>query len=193
MAPYGAVVGYGVRKTTPLGEPIPLTISRAPAKLHLFVTHTLQLDDAGAYLMNTRATYSLQLDDAETSVLTYDFVRNPPNKYPEAHLHIYGESDVLRAMFRATGFDDATRKPADLHIPVGGRRFRPCLEDIVEFCVLEGLVEAREGWASVLKQHRTLYHERQLKAMVRRFPWHAAEVLAREGWSVEAPADFEES
>ena len=36
-------------------------------------------------------------------------------------------------------------KPADLHLPVGGRRFRPCLEDIIEFCILERVVGPLAG------------------------------------------------
>ncbi|MDE0268979.1 MAG: hypothetical protein OXI96_08095 [Acidimicrobiaceae bacterium] len=35
-------------------------------------------------------------------------------------------------------------RPVDLHLLVGGRRFRPCLEDVIEFCVLERLVNPRD-------------------------------------------------
>ncbi len=49
-------------------------------------------------------------------------MREPPNEFPEAHIHIHGESDVLARMLQTSGRDRS--KPADLHLPVGGRRFR---------------------------------------------------------------------
>ena len=42
---------------------------------------------AGSFLTTSRSTYTLQGDDAETPIITYDFVREPPNPYPEAHIH----------------------------------------------------------------------------------------------------------
>jgi hypothetical protein len=33
-----------------------------------------------------------------------------------------------------------------LHFPVGGKRFWPCLEDLVEMLIVEGLVSGRDGW-----------------------------------------------
>ena len=131
------------------------------------------------------STYTLRADDAETPIITYDFVREPPNRYPEAHIHLHGQSDALQRMLDSCGLGD--RKPADLHIPVGGRRFRPCLEDIIEFCILEELVIPRDRWQEALELGRREYHEQQLRAAVRRFPTQAAEVLMSEGWQVVRP------
>ena len=182
-----AVIGYRIGKNNPLGDSIPLVTSGSHARVHLHFLHTLDLDDAGDFLTTSRSTYTLQGDDAETPIITYDFVREPPNRYPEAHIHLHGQSDALQRMLESCGLGD--RKPADLHIPVGGRRFRPCLEDIIEFCILEELVTPRDGWREALDDGRREYHERQVRAAVRRFPTHAAEVLTNEGWQVRKPLD----
>jgi hypothetical protein len=107
------------------------------------------------------------------------------NEFPEAHIHIHGESDVLGGVLRASGRDKD--KPADLHLPVGGRRFRPCLEDIIEFCILERLVTARDGWQDALNSSREKYRDQQLRVAVRRNPATAAETLRSGGWQVTAP------
>ncbi len=180
-----AVIGYEVSENNPVGECVPLTISKAPARLYLSVLHTLELDDSGTFLTTDKSTYTLQADSDTAPILTYDFVREPPNEFPEAHFHIHGEADVLRHMLQAGG--RGKDKPADLHLPVGGRRFRPCLEDIIEFCILERLVTPRQGWQSALHSSRDEYHDRQLRAAVHRNPTPASEALKRDGWQVIAP------
>lgn len=182
-----AVVGYRISQRNPLGTPIPLTTSRAPAKLHLSVLHTLDLDESGKDLITSRSTYTLEGAEAGASIFTYDYVREPPNEYPEAHLHLHGASDALQNLL-SVGNRDAD-KPADFHLPVGGRRYRPCLEDIIEFCVLERLVKPRDGWQAAVERGRSRYYELQLQAAVRRDPEHAAATLREKGWRVEEPQE----
>ena len=180
-----AVIGYNANEANPVGDCVPLTISKSPARLFLSVLHTLELDDSETFLTTNKSTYTLQADDDTASILTYDFVRQPPNEFPEARIHIHGESDVLVRMLHAGGRDKS--KSADLHLPVGGRRFRPCLEDIIEFCILERLVTPREGWESALNRSRDEYLDQQLRAAVHRNPAKAAEALKRDGWRVIEP------
>lgn len=182
-----AVIGYRANKNSPLGEPIALTISRAPGRLCLEVLHTLGLDESGQFLTTNKSTYTLKEIGSNEPIVTYDYTRDPPNEYPEAHFHVHGESDVIRSMLRRC--ERGSDKPSDLHFPVGGRRFRPCLEDLIEFCVLGRLVTPREGWQEALEQSRERYRERQLQAAVRRYQVHAAEALRREGWRVSEPDD----
>ena len=79
MEPEGsAVVGYRVAKNRRRGAPIPLTVSKSPARLHLRMLHTLVLDDSGEFLTAERSTYILQAGDAEATIFAYDYVREPP-------------------------------------------------------------------------------------------------------------------
>ncbi len=123
--------------------------------------------------------------DTDEPVVTYDYTRDPPNEYPEAHFHIHGANDAVQRMLQVCG--RARHKPDDLHFPVGGRRFRPCLEDLIEFCILERLVKPRPDWKRVLYESRQRFRDDQLRAAVRRSPELAAGVLKREGWTVTGP------
>ena len=181
------MIGYKANKQRPLGEPIKLTTSRAPGHLCLDVLHTLDLDESGQFLTTNKSTYTLKEIGSSEPIVTYDYERDPPNEYPEAHFHLHGESDVIRSMLQRCA--RRSDKPADLHFPVGGRRFRPSLEDLIEFCVLERLVKPREGWQDALEASRERYRERQLQAVVRRYQVQAADVLRREGWQVSEPGD----
>jgi hypothetical protein len=87
------------------------------------------------------------------------------------------------------------RRPAvatelgQLHFPVGGRRFRPTLEDIVEFLVLEGICDGRPGWENAVQEHRMRWRENQFKAAVRRYKGWAAEALRELNYDVKPPPD----
>ena len=70
---------------------------------------------------------------------------------------------------------------------VGGRRFRPCLEDVIEFCILERLVTPRDGWKQALNKSRDAYLDLQLRAAVHRNPKEAADALKHDGWRVSEP------
>lgn len=157
-----AVIGYRLSKRKLLGEPIPLSTSRSPARFHLSVLNTVSIDETGQWLMTTRSNYTLQGDTPDISFFTYDYVRDPPNHFPEAHLHIHGKCDRLQKLL-----DDGNRsknRPSDLHFPVGGRRFRPCLEDIIEFCILERLVKPHDNWLQVSTNSRNQYYMLQSEA-----------------------------
>ena len=74
---------------------------------------------------------------------------------------------------------DRKRSFEDLHLPVGGRRFRPTLEDLIEFLITERLVRGREGWQQALTMSRNEFSVNQMRALIRRFPTEAA-VAVRE-------------
>lgn len=95
-----------------------------------------------------------------------DYERNKAHGYPEAHLQVGGECAALRAWRLTNGTTD--RALHDLHFPVGGRRYRPALEDVIEFLVVERLAEARPGWKKVLDQSREDFRKLQLRAAIRR-------------------------
>ncbi len=171
-----AVIGYRLNKRNLYGEAIGLALARSPARLRLLLHHTLELDESNQHLTTDKSTYTLVTADTNSAVLTYDYVREPPNRYPEAHLHVDGEAEGLQHMLNSNG--RSKNRPADLHLPVGGRRFRPSLEDLIEFCILEELVTPRSNWQRALDTSRDRFHAQQLRAAVRRNPSEAASVLS---------------
>lgn len=182
-----AVIGYRLARDDLHGRAIDLTVTGSPARLRLRLHHTLVLDESNQHLTTNKNTYTLVTADEDLAVLTYDYVRDPPNKYPEAHLHIDGEAQGLQRLLDLS--DRAKSRPADLHLPVGGRRYRPSLEDLIEFCILEELVTPRPGWQNALDASRDRFHTQQLRAAVRRKPDEAASVLRDIGWTASAPSD----
>lgn len=155
--------------------------------LILRILHTCALDNERRFLMNVRSTYGVYTDDdTETVLVHYDYERDPQNQYPPAHIQVAGSSDAVDAL---SGTLDRDLILGKLHLPVGERRFRPSIEDIVEFLIVEDLVEAREGALDVVRLHRADYHRKQLSAAIRRDPDTAAETLARLGYGVTPPAD----
>ncbi len=169
------IIGKGVTKTTPDPEPIPISPSDNKALVFLYLLHSYDLDPEGAYLTITKSTMSLytspKMED-EQLIVGIDYTRNPSNHFPAAHLHVAGQRDDLDAIY--LGHDRKTRKLRDLHLPVGGKRFRPTLEDLVEFMITEEMVNPRDGWEQVLQEHRSRWEAIQLKAAVRRNPEDAA-------------------
>lgn len=180
-----AVVGKGVGRLNLEGDVVPLTVSRARPRLFLYVIQTLDLDGEGRHLTTNKSSFALQTASADEPVVTYDYARDPPNAYPEAHLHIHGRAVAVQDMLDQCG--RRKDKPDDLHFPVGGRRFRPCLEDLIEFCILERLVTPRDGWSAALNKSRNRFLDAQFRAAVRRFPESAAQELRGQGWQVAAP------
>lgn len=173
-------IGYGINKGSPFpGEPLPLSITAAPARCFLHVIHEVYFDEEGL-LSVKRSTYGIfvgpTLDDP--MLLHFDYDREPDNPYPQAHFQVAGDSAALKQLNEATG---QTKTLADLHFPVGGKRFRPSLEDLIEFLIVEQFVEGRPGWNDAVKEHRERFHRIQLQAAVRRDPDTARVELERLG------------
>jgi hypothetical protein len=145
----------------------------------LDVGYRLCLDDSGEHLAVNASAFSIYAaDDDKTCLCRFDYERGK-REYPEAHLQVYGTSDALASWPGAP----RTRQLDRLHFPVGGRRYRPTLEDVVEFLITEGLADGRGGWEAVLRAEREAFQRIQLSAAVRRDPETAQETLRHLGLS----------
>jgi hypothetical protein len=175
------VVGYKIDQFNVRGEGVPLRVRRTP-KFYLGVSLRLQPDREGEHLMVHSSALVLATEPVITNdniLLHYDYQRDKDDGYSEAHLHICATSDAWEEAGRR--HDGDVRLLHKLHLPVGGRRFRPTLEDIIEFLVVEELVEARAKWAEALDDSRENFREKQLRAAIRRRPDVALDQLRRDG------------
>ena len=179
------IMGYGVSSACAEPDPIPVTYSRRKAVVYLDLLHVYDLDPENEYLTMVYSTMSLytspEMNDNQL-IVSVDYTREPANKYPGAHLHVAGARDDLDSVYLGTG--RKSRKLRDLHLPVGGKRFRPTLEDLIEFMITEEMAVPRPNWRVTLDQHREKWEKIQLKAAVRRDQQAAVDQLKESGWQV---------
>jgi hypothetical protein len=151
------------------------------------MSFTLAEDEFGQHLMVLTSYIGLFRDrELEQCLLHYDYERDKRDGYPESHLQVPTDSEHWRALL--DGSPQAKNALGKLHLPTGTRRFRPTVEDVVEFLVVEGIAEARDGWEQVLITSRDRFHRRQLHAVIRRHPDIAAEQLRTQGYRIDDPA-----
>ncbi|WP_131831427.1 hypothetical protein [Pseudofrankia asymbiotica] len=144
------------------------------------------VDEFSEHLMVVTSYVGLYADAGLTQVLLhYDYERDKRDGYPDAHLQIPATSDSWTSLL--TRRRNAKDELGYLHLPTGGRRFRPTVEDVVEFLIVERISDARDGWREVLARSRDSFLGHQLRAAVRRFPETAASQLTRMGYAVATP------
>ncbi len=117
--------------------------------------------------------------------LRLEFDREKGGRLPEAHLQIDADSTLWGWALALSG--QRHKDLQDLHFPSGGRRFRPAMEDVIDFLVRERLTLGTEGWQAVVDQHRAKFDDLQARATVRYRPAVAADVLSELGWTVAPP------
>lgn len=189
VAHHGATtvhVGRNIGRQDLQVKSIPLTLGNKAASAYLYAGYILKADPEGAYLAVAKSMYGLYLDeDFRQMLVHWDYERDPSHPYPPAHVQVNGSCehfDDLTEAIRNAGRECPKRPLGDLHFPVGGRRFRPTLEDIVEFLAVEGLAETRPDWERVVQEHRGGWEQRQLQAAVRRHPEVALAQLREDGY-----------
>jgi hypothetical protein len=186
----GVNIGYNLtRRKQDLRKGIPVTISNKAPKFFLGFFMHIEADDAGKYMMVKESMTILALDaDLSRELLHYDYQRDKhkqPPGYPEAHVQVCASSADWEIAGHRSAEDQLDLSKMHLPVgPVGGRRFRPTLEDIIEFLIVEGLVAKRAGWKAALDKTRKPFQELQLKAAVRKNQQLAIEALDEEGWAI---------
>lgn len=188
-----AVVAPGAAPRLSDAQFVPLSISkredeRNQARLWLNLRFRVALDDELEHLTVQTSVFGLCIKPSTGfQPLRIEYDRNKTAKQA-AHVQIHGESAGLAYAYAAAGRE--FKRLDKLHIPVGGRRFRPSLEDFIEFLYQEGLItKLHPGWRGVLETSRGDWLGRQTRAAVRREPEAAAEQLRLMGYQVTAPND----
>ncbi len=112
---------------------------------------------------------------------------------PVVHWHVHAERGALSHLLARShavrpGQVKAPHMISSLHIPVGGERFRPCLEDLLQFLIDECGIDSLPGWQDAVKSGRERWRRRQIRTVARDAPAEVADVLRGLGWAVEEPA-----
>lgn len=144
--------------------------------------YALGVDRSGQHLAVHVSTFQLRDPRGKKPIVRLEYARDARN-VPCSHIHVHAESGLFTQLLAATGH----KSPAavqSVHIPTGGDRFRPCVEDFVEFLISECLVAGREGWREELMHGRERWRQMQTAAAVRDRPEVAIEELRRLGMTI---------
>lgn len=159
-------------------------------------------DSQGQFLAVDRSAFHLVLPGVTEPLLHYDYESHPRGDIPCAHFNVHGHRDeliyaMMSAEFKYQAKNRARRvvngkapRLSQLHIPTGGHRFRPCLEDLVQMVIFEFGVDTRENWREAIAYGRMLWKDNQLASAVRDNPGKAVEQLQRMGFQVKPPTEW---
>lgn len=186
-----------VRQQPSSGIPV---LVKSECLLRLLVEFDCMWDSAHSYLAIQRSTISVLLDGVTEPLYHYDFLADGDGKVPSAHLNVHGHRDeMVHAMVMAARRHRGKAREASLnkgkvtrlstfHFPLGGHRFRPALEDVLEGIVREFAVDTKRGWETAVGAGRARWRSRQLMAAVRDDPASVVEMLEELGFAVNSPA-----
>lgn len=163
--------------------------------LRLEVRIWLVSDHAQQHLKVDKSQFRVFPEGGRVPVFRYEYdSRNEGGRLPAAHVQFHGEHTQLAELMQSAGVAATRSSPrqggpniADLHFPVGGSRFRPCLEDVLEMLIREFDIDPRTDRAAVLKslaEGRAAWRNLQLRSAIRDDPRSAAEVLRQLGYQV---------
>lgn len=213
ILPVGRKVSVGPKESA-----IRLYIS-GKHRLNLVVRYSLSLSTNKRYLAVENSEFKVfPVDDDANArfgpVIAFDYRRDPTSKeVPSAHLNIDSNNESVLFMLAEAGNSRRIRNrrekarkklvkdptatsehgsERDIHIPVGGARFRPCLEDVLEMLIIEfGVDHSGDNWRETLARGRRKWREHQLAAAVNDNPEGAAHYLRELGFTVEWTHDSE--
>lgn len=176
-------------------EPTPLVLGpqlKGDPVLGIQVEFRLTADRTGKYLSVDTSKVALAFRSSNfRPIIRLEFERNRGSEPGDvsdrkhsrhaAHVQIHGESSDLAYVWALNGRREKLRLE-NLHIPVGGRRYRPSVEDFIEFLLLENLVtDLKPNGIEALEISRQAWLELQLKSAVKNNPEAAISQLKSMG------------
>lgn len=177
---------------------IPLTVN-GTRRLLLFVKIQCCWDRSSDYLAVDQSFIHVRIADKyrDEPLFRYEFLREPTPAVPAAHLQVHGHRDEFVYLLltgdtprgRRRVVKDSVARLAEFHFPLGGHRFRPCLEDVLEALANEFGIDVKDGWREAIREGREEWRRMQLRAAVRDAPRDVAEVLRSMGYEVIDPAE----
>ena len=181
---------------------IPLTVDGAPL-LNLTAEYYCVWDSPGQYLAVDESAVKVYAGAkaAGEPLFRYEYLRAATGDVPGAHVQIHGHRDALTFVMTRAGLGSprgqrlagrvaqgaAVPQMSDLHFPVGGSRFRPSLEDVLDMLVRELGVDHEKGWREALAVGRERWRRMQIRAVVRDAPGEAVAALQQLGYEVRLP------
>jgi hypothetical protein len=176
---------------------ITLTVNSEPTLL-LVASYQCRWDHQERFLAVETSKFLARAISAPAEPLfRIEYLRQPSGKVPVAHMQVHAARDAWTDAL--TGCGDASRRAkrrgksarepqlSEVHFPLGGHRFRPCLEDVLEMLLDEFGVDRQSDAQAALLAGRTTWRRYQIAATVRDSPEAAATALEALGYDVSRP------
>lgn len=144
-------------------------------------------DSSGRYMAVTNSAMAVWSAKERNPLFRLEYQDDMRTK-PACHWQVHAERGALSHVLTMGGHNRPTLLSA-LHIPVGGARGRPGLEDFLEFVIVEIGADASDDWKETLNRSREGWRRRQIATAVRDVPSEAVRVLMELGYSVTDPVD----
>jgi len=144
-----------------------------------------RLDVTQEFLAIDKSKIWIVADVDSTPVFRFEFLYEA-DWVPHSHIQVHGERGALAHLLSQTGHKRPHNMSA-LHLPTGGSRFRPNLEDVLQFLILDCKFDSIDGWQSAIERERAEWRRVQTRAACRALPEEAAAQLVKMGYSVTPP------
>lgn len=137
--------GLKGRYVVRLEKPAPLSV-KGKELAALDVSLRICKDSSDRFLAVEKSTFKLSANLDKEPIMRWDYERVAHSK-PTAHIQVHGHRGALSHLLSQADHR-SPHSMQSLHIPVGGARFRPCLEDVVEFLIADCRFDAKPGWSN---------------------------------------------
>ena len=158
-------------------------------RLMLKIEFRVSLDDESNHLAVQQSTYGLWVRPdphrKPRPVFRIEYTRDAHNT-PPAHVHIHAESMEFGWIYGTSRL--APPRLEEIHFPVGGRRFRPTVEELLRFLNREKLfVDWLHRWDGLVEESLEEWEMNQARATVRQHTGAAIKQLREMGYKVTPP------
>ena len=153
----------------------------------LLVNFKLCVDSYGTHVAVEHSSFVLKAPSKldRTPIIRWDYDRSPNNK-PRSHVQLTAHRGALSHILSRLGHD-TPHSIESLHVPMGGERFRPCLEDVIEFLIRDCGFKGGPNWKQAIRDGRARCRRIQTRAVVRDSPASAIAELEALGYQITPP------
>lgn len=144
-----------------------------------------RLDTTQEFLAIDKSKIWIVADVDSTPIFRFEFLYDA-EWVPHSHIQVHGERGALAHLLSQTGHK-RPHNMAALHLPTGGARFRPNLEDVIQFLVVDCRFDPVDSWEVAVARERAKWRRVQTRSACRALPEEAAAQLSSMGYSVTPP------
>ncbi|WP_344127693.1 hypothetical protein [Saccharopolyspora halophila] len=162
---------------------------RREHRAYLFLSYKLTHDSERKFSAVQESKFELTPASGGAPLLRLDFLKDA-RQVPCAHWNVHAEREELAPLLKQRP-SRKKGKPLDIsrvHLPVGGTRHRPCLEDFLQMLFEDFNFDGNIGKELALAEGREMWRRTQIRALVRDSPEDAMEILAGLGYEISPPS-----